>query len=127
MNRAQRRRAQKAKPWAAMTPEQKTASLFKNGITDADVKRSYEEGFHMGYQRGLEYAVKTCYAGFALAMNDILHFGQTRVMRVLRCADKKIVYALSSEEAIDEVYEKLKFRLDFNAPMMDERIVEKDG
>lgn len=105
-----------------MTPEQKTASLFKNGITDADVKRSYEEGF----RRGQEDAVKTCYAGFALALNDALHFGQTRVMRVLRCADKKIVYALSSEEAIDEVYERLKFRLDFNAPMMDERIVEKD-
>lgn len=126
MNRAQRRAAQRNQPaYKRMSHEQLMNAIAKNGLTVDDLKRCKQEG----YKQGVESAVATCYAAFCLSLKEQFGFGRERVLRALKCADEKVVYALDSYELIEEVFDQFGVRLDFHAAMADERIQEvgKDG
>lgn len=131
MNRQQRRAQMKAqkrqqktpKPkYLSMTKEQCMDALCKNGITPKDLKSEYDKGFEAGFMAGGNPVLKTCYAAMCLALNDLYGFGHKRCLDVLRAAEEHILETLSSQEAIEEVYNRMKLKIDFKDPF--DRIVE---
>lgn len=132
MNRQQRRaqmkaqkRQQKApKPkYLSMTKEERMDALVKNGITPKDLEKNFEIGYDAGFKDASTQVVKTVYAAVCLALNDKKYgFGKKRCADVLRAVENHVLYSLSSEEAIEEVYKRMKLQLDFGEPF--DRIIE---
>jgi hypothetical protein len=103
-----------------MTPEQRKAALVKNGITPEDL----EQEWHTGYGAGVDATLKTVYAGVCLALHDLYGFGLKRCKDVLRATENHVLQSLTSEEAIEEVFQKIGLRLAFDQPF--DRIQEDD-
>ena len=127
MNRAQRRAARKATP-ACMraTKEQRIAALIKNGITPEDLEREYHNGYRDGCKKGTESTFKAVYAAVCLALKDTYGFGPERCARVLRAVNEAVIFNLSTEELIDEVWERVGLRINFDEPFAADQI-ESEG
>ena len=100
--------------------------IQKNGITLEDVKRAEEKSYAQGVQAGIENTMKTCYAAICLALNELHGFGTKRCKDVLNAVDEKVVMALTSDEAVDEVYRRMGLVIRFNAGPLEERVEEMD-
>lgn len=100
--------------------------IQKNGITLEDVKRAEEKSYAQGVQAGIENTMKTCYAAICLALNELHGFGTKRCKDVLNAVDEKVVMALTSDEAIQEVYDRMGLVIRFNAGPLEERVEERD-
>lgn len=131
MNRQQRRaqmkaqkRQQKApKPkYTSMTKQERMEALCKNGITPKDLQEEYSKGYEAGFMAGGDPVLKSCYAAMCLALNDLYGFGHKRCLDVLRATEGHMLETLSSQEAIEEVYKRMKLQIDFKDPF--DRIVE---
>jgi hypothetical protein len=120
--RAQKRNERKVKPVFNYTnsAEERLTRIQKNGITIDDLERAYKDGAQDGQKR----AIKMAYARFLLGLNKEYGFGKKRAVRALKAADDAIVYALDTEEMMDEVYRKFCLTLDFNESGMESRVKE---
>ena len=123
MNRAQRRkqeklnRSKKIPAYKKMTKEQRIAELVKNGITADDLDREWEAGYKEGFNQASPSIVKTIYAAIALAANNVYGFGRKRTKRLLKAVDDLVVDSLTSAEIVEEVWNKIGLKLDFDDPM----------
>lgn len=131
MNREERRRQKRAeknqprKPeYKSMTKQQKMDALIKNGITPKDIEKSYSDGYNAGFSDACPATFKTIYAAVCLALNEMHGFGAKRCRDILKMVDSKVIYSLTSEEAIQAVYDRMGLTLNFDEPF--ERIGEKD-
>ena len=100
--------------------------IQKNGITLEDVKRAEDKSYAMGMQAGIENTMKTCYAAICLALNELHGFGTKRCKEVLNAVDEKVVMTLVSEDAIQEVFDRMKLVIRFNAGPLEERVEETE-
>jgi hypothetical protein len=100
--------------------------IQKNGITLEDVKRAEEKSYAQGVQAGIENTMKTCYAAICLALNEKHGFGTKRCKDVLNAVDEKVVMALTSDEAVDEVYRRMGLVIRFDAGPLEERVEERE-
>lgn len=117
----------------ALTPEEraqriKDSEMFqriqRNGITLEDVRNAEDQAYADGAKAGMQNTMKMCYAAACMALRELYGFGRDRCARVLNAMDEKIVYALTSEEMIQEVFDAMKLEIEFNAPIGD-RIRDK--
>lgn len=123
MNRQQRRRQYFSQPsWARKSPEARMAALVKNGITPDDLNEARQEGYTMGCNS----AVTQCYAAFCLAAEETLGLDSEAVIRLLRAADEKVIYAFDTVQMCEDVFDRLGFRFDFKATSPEERIASKE-
>jgi hypothetical protein len=129
------RRQEEANRFWALSPEEralrvKDAAMMeriqKNGITIEDMHEIEVRAAKEGYDRGLEHGIRTSYAAICLALNELHGFGKQRCEAVLNAVDEKMVYTLTSEEAIQEVWDRMKLRINFKEPVPGERIVEAE-
>lgn len=134
MNREQRRaqkKAQRGQPkpkhpqYLRMTKEQRMDALVKNGITIKDLEENYNKGYEAGFAIASGPVIKTCYAAVCLALNELHGFGMKRCKDVLNLVDEKILFSLTSMEAIEEVWRKIGLQIDFNEVVSD-RITERE-
>lgn len=118
MNRQQRRAVKpKKKPiWHGLTKEEKQEKLFRNGITIKDLEANYAKGFDAGFAAASEPIVRTLYAAVCLTLNELHGFGRERCMKVLQVLDNHLLTTLASDEAIDEVYKRMKLEINFAEP-----------
>lgn len=118
MNRQQRRQAQKAIPKyrRGMTQEDRVKALLKNGITPDDMQKSFEEGYRAGWTAGANNMLKTSYAAFILALREHFRFWRKRCKRVLQTADHTVMTSLGHEELVEQVWEDIGLRLNFDEP-----------
>lgn len=101
--------------------------IERNGLTIEDLKKNYQIGWDAGFKDAKDFTLKVCFAGVCLALNEKYGFGQKRCIEVLREIDKKMMYALSSEDALDEVFEKLKIKMHFGETFSEDRITEQEA
>ena len=119
MNRQQRRKQQKQRSgFMRKTLEERKAAIFRNGITTEHLDKEYAAG----YKRGEIHTMQMVYAALMLAANDEFGFGAKRVLKLLKTTDRKVLETLTSEELINEVFNRFKIKLDFDAPL--ERVKE---
>lgn len=110
-NRADRRKQRCG--FMRKTIEERKAAIYKNGITKEHLDKEYAAG----YRRGEIHTMQMVYAALMLAANEAFGFGASRVLKLLRLTDQKVLETLNSEELIREVFEKFGIELDFNSPM----------
>lgn len=132
MNRQERRRQQRAEQsqkraapsFHKLTKEQRMEQLVKNGITLKDLEKSYTDGYNAGFSDACPATFKTIYAAVCLALNDKYGFGAKRCKDALKAIDNYVIYSLTSAEAIQAVYDRMKLELDFDDPL--DRIADKE-
>lgn len=129
-----KRQAQVDAFWA-LTPEERARRMadneaFKrinrNGITIEDLRNAETQGRNDGFAMGVEETMKSCYAAICLALNELHGFDSGACKGVLRAVDERVVYALNSQELLDEVKDRLDLEFNFNADMGEERIRNND-
>lgn len=107
-----------------------TARMSVNGITPDDLRKAedkaYKTGFDEGFKSASENIVRGIYAGICLALNDLHGFGKKRCCDVLKAVDDLIIYQLDSEESINEVFDRMGLRINFNDPLDRIETVEED-
>lgn len=129
MNRQQRRAAKKSAPkkkpiFHNMTKQERIERICQNGITLDDLKRNWDDGYDAGYKVASEDTIKACYAAFALALHDLHGFGQKRCKDALRAVDEAVLYRITGDDMIQDVFDKIGFKIDFCDPL--ERSKESD-
>lgn len=90
--------------------------LMQNGITPEDLKNEYDKGYTEGFKAAAEPVIRSCFAATCLALNDLHKFGASRCAAVLNLVDRHMTETLTSVEIIDDVYDRMKLRLDFKEP-----------
>ena len=100
-------------------------ALLKNGITPKDLEDAYREGFEEAWAQSTPGVLKTCYAAIVLALRAELGYGRKRCQRILGAVDDIICNTLTSQEAIDKVYEEIGLILNFQEPF--DRVKEIEG
>jgi len=98
--------------------------LCQNGITPKDLEKEYSTAIDKGFKAGEEATFKTVYAAMTLALHELYGFGRERCWKVLVNADNKIIEYLTDHEIIEDVWKKLRLRINFREPF--DRI-EEDG
>lgn len=113
MNRQQRRAAARRQTVSLPKSQEKlVAGLYKNGITDQDLKAEWYKGLEAGRAEG----IYSCYAAAILAAQDELSLDRASLMRLIKRLDEHVCNTLSSKEAIDNVYEKTGITITFDNP-----------
>lgn len=92
------------------------AKLERNGITMEDVDKAGKDGYVQGYEAAGCDTVRACYAAICLALKEVHGFGKKRCTEVLRKVDDIILYRLTGQELVDQVWDEMGLRLEFNAP-----------
>ena len=99
--------------------------LVQNGITPEDLKKNYDIGYSDGYRSAGEEIIKSCYAAVCATLEELHGFKRKRCLEILNAVDKRILYTLNSQEAIDEVYDRIGLKLNFKDPFY--RVQEVEG
>ena len=99
--------------------------ISKNGITIEDMHMAEEEAYGKGITNGKNETVRTCFAAFCLALNELHGFDSDQCMEVLNNAYDKLTFALNSDEAIQEVYDIIGLEIKFNDDVTEETVVTK--
>lgn len=113
MNRQQRRAAARRQMVSLPKSQEKLiAGMYKNGITDKDLKAEWYKGLEAGRAEG----IYSCYAAAILAAQDEFGVDRKSLMRLINRLDEHVCNTLSSKEAIDNVYKKTGISITFDSP-----------
>lgn len=114
-NRKERRAQNKAKPsYLRRSVDEIQKSIVKNGITIHDLETNFDKGYRAGYRQAGEQIVKGCYAAVCLALNELHGFGHKRCRDMLCKIDELMLYQLTTDEAVDEVWKKVGLKIHFD-------------
>lgn len=98
--------------------------INRNGITLEDLKWAEDQGRKDGFAMGTEETMKTVYAAVCLALHEQHGFDADQCRDVLRATDEKVVYAINSNELLNELKDTLDLSFNFHADVDEERIQE---
>lgn len=108
--------------------EREQQALLRKGDAFRNVNPMAEEVHRQGYEEGwkaaCDFCMRTCYAASVLALHDLEGYGFKRNTRFLRKMDGYITNTLTSEEIIEEAFNKAGVAINFKAPFDDERVTE---
>lgn len=125
----QAERIVRARAWLNMTPEelrQRVADnevmkrIERNGITVDDVMRMEKDAYEKGVYDGRDGTFQKIFAAICLTLNELHGFNDAQCTEVLNGVYDKAVYALSSEELIQEAFDKVGVELSFGGDATDE-------
>ena len=108
------------------TADRATQSMVKNGITPKDLENEAKRGYEKGLEDGKAIALRTAYAAACLTLNKQHRFGQKRLIRFLRELDNAVCFSITSDDEIDRVEQRFKFRIFFKGDKnpLEDRIQE---
>jgi len=111
-NRAMRRKQvrEQMHEWVRKGEMEQARILTQNGITQKDLKESYNKGHADGFKDGTDRTLKTVYAGVVL---ELLEEGNTQeeAISFLRNLDNRLITSIDANEDIEEVFDKTGIRL----------------
>ena len=131
-SREQRQKALDA--FWALTPEERQRRMedneafqriSRNGITIEDMHKAEEEAYADGIKAGKEATVRTCFAAICLSLHELHGFSKKRCSRVLNDVYDKLCFALTSQDAIQEVYDTMGLQITFNGDVTQDAVTEK--
>lgn len=99
--------------------------IQRNGITVEDMHRAEEEAYAKGVKEGKDATVRTCFAAICLTLHELHGFGRERCSRVLNDVYDKLMFALTSQEAIQEVYDTVGLQITFSGDVTEDAVTEK--
>lgn len=111
-NRAMRRRQvrEQMHEWVRTGEMEQVRRLSQNGITRADLEKSYSDGHLDGFKAGTDRTLKTVYAGVVLQLLDN-GYENSDAIRFLQDLDNRLITSISEDDDIDEVFRKTGVQL----------------
>ena len=133
--REQSRESRKAAldAWWRLTPQERAQRIAdnetfrqiqRNGITLEDVRNAEREAYNKGMEDGKNETIRMCFAAICLALNERHGFGKKRCAEVLNDTFDKLQFALTSYDAIQEVYDKIGLTIKFSADITENAVEE---
>ena len=101
--------------------------IQKNGITVEDMYNAETEAYSQGVQAGKDATVRTCFAAICMTLHEMYGFGKDRCSKVLNDVYDKLTMALTSEEAIQEVYDTMGLEIHFSDDISEDTVQVKGG
>lgn len=111
-NRAMRRRQvrEQMHEWVRTGEMEQVRRLSQNGITRADLEKSYSDGHLDGFKAGTDRTLKTVYAGVVLQLLEN-GYDNSDAIRFLQDLDNRLITSISESEDVDEVFRRTGVQL----------------
>jgi hypothetical protein len=114
LRRAKQRADRRALMEMPLTPvEQLRAQFYRNGITEADVQKAYEQGTQEGRKFAEDFAFHAIYAAFLITMIDKHSMDMDEAVDLLIEIDKQTVLCVADTDLVEEAYEKTGVQLNW--------------
>ena len=84
----------------------------------------HRQGYEEGWKAACDFCMRICYAASTLALHDLEGYGTKRNTRFLRMMDGYVTNTLTSDEIIDQAFEKAGVSINFRAPFDEGRVQE---
>ena len=84
----------------------------------------HRQGYEEGWKAACDFCMRICYAASTLALHDLEGYGMKRNTRFLRKMDGYVTHTLTSDDIIDQAFEKAGVSINFRAPFDEERVQE---
>lgn len=110
MNRQQRRTEEREK-------QKMLARVDAFRKTNPMAEEAYRAGYEAGFREACPFTFKAIYAAVIVALHKLYRFGQLRASRVLTEVDHNVAHCLTTQELIDEAWEKAGLYLNFEEPV----------
>ena len=124
MRRQQQRADRKALLEIPLTPEEELRlKFFRNGITEKDVQKAYEDGLKEGRKFAEDFAFHTIYAAFLITMIDKHGMDADEAVDMLIEMDRQTVLCVEDTDLVKEAYEKTGIELSWTDAI--ERVTRK--
>lgn len=108
----------------SLTPEEELRlKFFRNGITEKDVQKAYEDGLKEGRKFAEDFAFHTIYAAFLITMIDKHGMDADKAVDLLIEIDRQTVICVEDNDLVKEAYEKTGIELSWTDAI--ERIIRK--
>lgn len=127
------RRQQAIDAFWKLTPEERAQRMAdneafkrisKNGITIEDMHKAEEDAYTKGIRDGKDGTIRTCFAAICLTLHELHGFGRERCSRVLNDVYEKLQFTLTTQDAIQEVYDTIGLQIRFDGDVTDEAVTE---
>lgn len=90
-----------------LTPQEELRlKYFRNGITEKDVQKAYEDGTKEGRRFAENFAFHAIYAAFLITMIDHHGMDADHAVDMLIEMDRQVILCVEDQELADEAYEK---------------------
>lgn len=107
-----------------VTPEEELRlKFFRNGITEKDVQKAYEDGTKEGRKFAEDFAFHAIYAAFLITMIDKHGMDADEAIDLLVEIDRQTVLCVEDSELAEEAYEKTGIELNWESAI--DRITRK--
>lgn len=132
--RTRERRQEAIQAFWRLTPEERQQRIadneaFKrisrNGITIEDMHKAESDAYQQGIRDGKDATVRTCFAAICLALHELHGFGSKRCSRVLNAVYDKLLFTLTSQDAIQDVYNTIGLEISFDGDVTEDAVTEK--
>ena len=132
--RAKEERQKRLDAFWALSPEERAQRMrdneafqriSKNGITIEDMHKAEEDAYSKGLKDGKDGAVKTVFAAICLTLHELHGFGKERCSRVLNDVYDKLQFTLTSQDAIQEVYDTIGLEIRFSGDVTEDAVTVK--
>ena len=123
--RALRRQAEREKQ--AEQQRQAAAILVTRDLEERKrlLAKAMAEGEKKARNQAIEYSFRCIYAAVLMAAQEVYGFGHKRAWRLIKRVDEIVCTALSSEEVIREVWERMGLEINFREGVERIREVEE--
>lgn len=98
--------------------------ISRNGITIEDMHKAEEAAYMQGVNVGKDETIRTCFAAICMALHEMHGFGKERCAKVLNSVYDKLCFALTSQDAIKEVYDTMGLQIEFNGDVTEDAVTE---
>lgn len=124
MRRQKQRENRNALAEISLTPEEELRlKFFRNGITEKDVQKAYDDGLKEGRKFAEDFAFHTIYAAFLITMIDKHGMDADKAVDLLIEIDRQTVICVEDTDLVKEAYEKTGIELSWTDAI--ERITRK--
>lgn len=107
IRRAKQRQDRNTLAEIRLTPQEELRlKYFRNGITEKDVQKAYEDGTKDGRRFAENFAFHAIYAAFLITMVDHHGMDADQAVDMLIEMDRQVILCAEDQELADEAYEK---------------------
>lgn len=75
---------------------ERAKQMARNGITEEDLKKAYDDGYHASRKELTRFAMQMFYSAAALALHRLHGFGEKRIYRVLDAIQQTMVEEITT-------------------------------
>lgn len=107
IRRAKQRQDRNTLAEIRLTPQEELRlKYFRNGITEKDVQKAYEDGTKEGRRFAENFAFHAIYAAFLITMIDRHGMDADKAVEMLIEMDRQVILCAEDQELAEEAYEK---------------------